>query len=102
MEKTVQLGQLVSSKAGRDKGRYYLVVKIGPGTSVFVADGAGRKVKAPKKKNEKHLALHKGIAVTVAAKINAGQDISDLELRTALKALLGDDSQVLTRSEEVD
>ncbi|MGI5840319.1 MAG: RNA-binding protein [bacterium] len=100
MGKTVQSGQLVSSKAGRDKGRYYLVVYVGNDNNVFVADGTGRIIAAPKKKNIKHLIVHRQIAAAVAAKLQAGQNIDDRELRTALSALVGDDGQA--RSEEVD
>lgn len=102
MEKTVQLGQLVSSKAGRDKGKYYLAVQIRPDGIVLVADGTGRKMQAPKKKNIKHLVVHKRVAAAVAAKLEIGQNIGDGELRTALSALLGGDDQALVCSEEVD
>lgn len=102
MEKTVQLGQLVSSKAGRDKGKYYLAVQIGSPEIILVADGAGRKMQAPKPKNIKHLVVHKRIAAAVADRLQVGQNVGDSELRSALNALLGGDGQAPDRSEEVD
>ncbi|MTI80758.1 MAG: hypothetical protein FH758_07735 [Firmicutes bacterium] len=49
------IGQLVCSIAGRDKGSLYVVVKMAEKNNVWVADGRKRKVEKPKKKNSKHL-----------------------------------------------
>ena len=48
-------GQIVRSKAGRDKG-LYLVVLAQAGDRVLVADGRRRLLSAPKAKNPAHLA----------------------------------------------
>ena len=50
------IGQIVCSKAGRDKGYFMVVVKENDGV-VFVCDGKERPLSRPKKKNPKHLAL---------------------------------------------
>lgn len=50
------IGRIVSSKAGRDKGYFMVVVGI-DGGCLFVADGKERPVERPKKKNVKHLAF---------------------------------------------
>lgn len=49
-------GMVVCSKAGRDKGRFYLVIQL-EGNSVWLADGKLHRLERPKRKNEKHLAL---------------------------------------------
>ena len=48
------IGQIVCSKAGRDKGYFMVVVKESE-DAVFVADGKERPLERPKLKNPKHL-----------------------------------------------
>ncbi|HPU01494.1 MAG TPA: KOW domain-containing RNA-binding protein [Bacillota bacterium] len=48
-------GQLVRSKAGRDKGKHYLVIKVNSPREVLLADGRSRPLSRPKKKNVIHL-----------------------------------------------
>lgn len=48
------IGQIVCSKAGRDKGYFMVVVKESEGV-VFVCDGKERPLERPKLKNPKHL-----------------------------------------------
>lgn len=47
-------GLLAVSKAGHDKGKAFVIVRT-DGDSCYVADGKGRSVDAPKRKNMKHL-----------------------------------------------
>ena len=48
-------GMVVRSKAGHDKGKFFVVVKVEKGLA-YIADGIERKALAPKKKNPLHLA----------------------------------------------
>ncbi len=48
-------GSIVRSLAGRDKGRFMVVVSAEKGF-VFLADGKERKLLSPKKKNGRHIA----------------------------------------------
>lgn len=48
-------GQLVRSRAGRDKGKHYLVVKVISPREVLLSDGRSRPLSRPKKKNVAHL-----------------------------------------------
>lgn len=48
------VGQLVRSKAGRDKGSDFIVLKVENGY-VYVADGRMRRLENPKKKKLKHV-----------------------------------------------
>ena len=50
------VGQIVSSKAGRDKN-YFLVVVREEGSFVYVCDGKERPLERPKRKNVKHLSF---------------------------------------------
>ena len=48
-------GQLVRSKAGRDKGKHYLVLKVEGPNRVLLVDGRRRPLNRPKGKNIGHL-----------------------------------------------
>ena len=48
-------GMVVRSKAGHDKGCFFVVVKVENGFA-YIADGKHRTVLSPKKKNPLHLA----------------------------------------------
>ncbi|MDI3280410.1 MAG: RNA-binding protein, partial [Bacillota bacterium] len=61
-----KVGQLVTSRAGRDKDKKYLIVRLLEAPFVLVADGLVRGVKKPKKKNIKHLILHSKVAEEIS------------------------------------
>ena len=48
------LGTLAFSKAGRDKGELYLIMKTDQ-ENVYLIDGKSRNINNPKKKNKKHI-----------------------------------------------
>jgi ribosomal protein L14E/L6E/L27E len=50
----MEIGTVVISKAGRDKGKNLVITGIDSGF-VFVADGKERKLASPKRKNIKHI-----------------------------------------------
>lgn len=83
--KTPELGGICQSLQGRDKGRYYLIVKINPDGTVMLADGNFKRLAAPKKKNLKHVKLMPGTADIIAEKISEGRQIFDTEVYSALK-----------------
>lgn len=56
----ITVGQVVKALAGRDKGRFFLVLDIDKGYAL-IADGKTRLLEKPKRKNIKHLALTKTI-----------------------------------------
>lgn len=45
-------GQIILSKAGRDAGRYFVVIDILNSEYVLIADGDLRKIDRPKKKED--------------------------------------------------
>ena len=49
-------GSIVKSRAGHDKNRYFVVLKI-EGDYVYLSDGKERTIENPKKKNIKHIFL---------------------------------------------
>ncbi|MGI6065806.1 MAG: RNA-binding protein [Bacillota bacterium] len=84
----VVVGQLVKSKSGRDKGRYYLVLSIDSEKRMtFLVDGEKRRVKNPKKKNICHIQVTNAVIKELAQKINEGSIPSDQDLRRYLQSV---------------
>lgn len=54
----LEVGQLVTSKMGRDSGKKYVVIGFYDDSHVQVADGFVRKMNRPKRKNIKHVVVH--------------------------------------------
>ena len=52
----MKIGQIVYSKAGRDKGKVLAVITYNS-TEAFVVDGKERPLERPKHKNPKHLSV---------------------------------------------
>lgn len=94
MESLIQVGAVVLSKMGRDTGRYYVVVaKVGE-EFVLVCDGDKRKLVKPKLKKLKHLKYKGDNLETVKEKIQNGIEVTDAEIRRALKAYNTKNSEV--------
>lgn len=70
-------GLIVRSKAGRDKGEFFVVIELNEDFA-FIADGKTRKLDKLKKKNNKHLFLTNSL-------IDLNKDITDKKIRTALR-----------------
>ena len=81
----MKLGQVVYSKAGRDKGRYYAVVEIIDEDRVRIADGNLRRIKRAKLKNVKHLGDGGETLAKIATKLEEGAQVFDAELYSALR-----------------
>lgn len=83
----IQVGQFVKSKAGRDRGKYFLIYDILNAAFVRVVDGNSRKVKNPKKKNVRHLQVITAPAGEIAARIARGDRVTDEDVARAISAL---------------
>ena len=83
-----QIGLLVRSNRGRDSGRDYLVVGVENETIVRVADGEGRRVEIPKRKNIRHLRSCHVIAGEVYDKALDGKRVTNADVRKELKSLV--------------
>ncbi|MFZ5597010.1 MAG: RNA-binding protein [Bacillota bacterium] len=80
-------GRLVVSTAGRDCGKYYLVLEEAAGDRVCVVDGEARRIVKPKRKNRKHLKPLPDVSLELNEKIKAGVKITDHEVRRALREI---------------
>lgn len=83
----VSIGQVVKSKAGRDKDRVFIVIGIVDHQYVLIADGDLRKADKPKKKKVRHLAKYNIISEEVKQKVENKEKISNLLLRRELEKL---------------
>ncbi len=73
----IEPGRVVRSKAGRDQGRLFAVIRIVDEDFVLVADGRLRTLDRLKKKRKRHLKPTQ----TVIEPLARGQDVLDHELR---------------------
>lgn len=79
------LGMFAISKAGRDKGQMYIIIKE-EGDFFYLADGKIRGMENPKKKRKKHLQLvKKDTDKILAEKLKNGHIIYNEEVRFSIK-----------------
>ncbi len=76
---------MVYSKSGRDSGRYFAVVALERENYVRIADGDVRRLKNAKLKNVKHLKVTGDRLERIAEKLEAGAQVFDSELYSALR-----------------
>ena len=81
----MEIGEIVYSKAGRDRGRYFAVVEIVGEGFVRVADGDVRRIKNAKLKNVKHLRSTGDRLEKIADQLARGAQVFDKELYSALR-----------------
>lgn len=89
MENTKELtvGQIVKSKAGRDKNRLFLVLDIIDENFVLLVDGDLRKVDSPKMKKVKHIAKVNQCCYDLRAELDCGRSITDEWIRREIDKL---------------
>jgi large subunit ribosomal protein L14e len=82
----ISLGQVVYSKAGRDKGKKMLVINIVDESHLLLADGDLRKIEKPKVKKIKHLELTEEVIIPLSDKLKSKLKVSNSDIRKALAA----------------
>ncbi len=87
IRKKAQVGQLVKSTTGRDKGKLYLVSEVLNDIFVQVIDGEKRRLTNPKKKNVRHLELLPVKADFIAEKLRRGKTVKEEEVIGTIKLL---------------
>lgn len=87
------IGRVASSKAGRDKGRTFLILGAADEACVWIADGRLRKAERPKKKKRMHLRMQPVYAEEIRAILLSGKIPSDAEIRKALAIVAPDTNQ---------
>ncbi len=79
-------GQLVKSKAGRDKGRLYIIIGLEK-DRVLLSDGRYRPVTMPKRKNAKHLQPYHNVDREIKEKIRH-RKLDDTVVRQYIKEMI--------------
>ena len=79
----IKVGSIVRSKAGRDKGDFFIVLAM-DGDYVYMANGNLRKVDQPKKKKLKHLQGTEQVSEFIINKLSQGNKVTNSEVRKAL------------------
>lgn len=77
--------QIVRSLAGHDKGELFCVLDT-DGAYLLLADGKRRKTASPKRKKAMHVAGAGEFRHPVLETLQAGQGVSDSDIRRALAA----------------
>lgn len=80
-------GQVVKSRAGRDKGRIFLIIDIIDKENVYIVDGDLRKLDRPKKKKIKHLIVYNTILDELKYKLDNNIKINNAYIRRLLEPL---------------
>lgn len=79
-----QVGQIVKSRAGRDKSNLFVIIDKN-NEYVYLVDGKIRKMDHPKKKKVKHIEATNYIDTNIVNKINSDQKIVNADIRKALQ-----------------
>ncbi|MCL2619959.1 MAG: KOW domain-containing RNA-binding protein [Defluviitaleaceae bacterium] len=80
----LQVGQIVISKAGRDKGVAFVVTKL-EGDYALLVDGKSRRLDNPKRKKTKHLQPMNYMDKNLAQIITTGAYLKDADFRATIK-----------------
>jgi len=83
--KDLEIGQVVRSKAGRDKGKVFLILEILDEQHVLIVDGDMRKLENPKKKKIKHLAVYNKVLKDFQSSLKSKIEINNAYIRKLLE-----------------
>ena len=82
----IEKGRVVRSKAGRDEGKYFVVIALDGDEFALVADGQRRGIEKPKRKRLKHLFVTEETISGLQSRLEAGEAVENHELRKWLAA----------------
>ena len=85
-EITPACGVVAVSRAGRDAGKYFVILEVQDDQHVLIADGELRKVHKPKRKKLKHLWIRPYVAESIRDCLKEQKLLMDSALRKALTA----------------
>ena len=85
LNEDISIGQVVKSKAGRDKGRIFLVYNVINSQNVLIVDGDLRKLDNPKQKKIKHLIIYNTILPELQEKLEGKIKINNAYIRKLLE-----------------
>ncbi|HHT64615.1 MAG: hypothetical protein ACOX25_03220 [Caldicoprobacterales bacterium] len=82
-----EVGRVVLAKAGRDKGKDFIIIQRLDDEYVLIADGAGRTIDKPKKKKVRHLKPRPALDQELKQRLETGARVLDADIRKSLKSL---------------
>ncbi len=85
-------GQVVISKAGRDKGKCFLVYDYAE-PYVYLVDGKLRRLECPKKKKEKHIQVTNHIDRDIEERIINESRLNNADIRKSLSQFMNKSNQ---------
>ena len=85
-ERKVETGRIVRSKAGRDEGKYFVVIALEGEEFALIADGERRGIERPKRKRLKHLFVTEETISGLQGRLEAGESVENHEIRKWLSA----------------
>lgn len=88
-----RLGTMVKSTAGRDCGRFFIVVGEIEEKYILLADGDLRPFETPKKKKLKHCSGAYAVSEELRERLARGEKLQNAELRRTIKKLLSECSE---------
>ena len=91
-----ETGQIVFSKAGRDKRLAFIIVST-EGDYVFLADGRLRSLEKPKKKKMKHIQPTNTIVNELKVKLDNNLYINNADIRKALLPIQNAEDNIFSR-----
>lgn len=81
----LKIGQIVKSKAGRDKGKIFTIYQVIDEAYVLVVDGDIRKLNTPKRKKVKHLIIYNTVLTEFAEMLQCNENLNDAFVRKLLE-----------------
>ena len=85
MKDTLEIGQIIRSRSGRDKGKFMIIVGFYKDDYVYIADGSLRKSDKPKLKKIKHIAKTNVVSQEIAEVIDSGGSVANMIIIKELK-----------------
>jgi len=85
IDEDINIGQVVRSTKGRDKGKYFIVIGKLDDNHLLIVDGDIRKIEKPKKKKVKHLMKLDIISTETIERLNSNKEITNAFIRKELK-----------------
>ena len=85
MQNNDLIGNVVLSKAGRDKGHLYIIIGQVNSEYVLVADGNTKTMNKPKKKKLKHISFLNDINEEIKLSVLNDEKSTDLKIKRLLK-----------------
>ncbi len=80
----VTIGQVVKSKAGRDKGRIFLILDIVDEDYISIVDGDLRKLDKPKLKKIKHVDVYNTVVPELKYRLDNKKRLNNAFIRKIL------------------